>query len=130
MAQFSPLPFYLFPLAFFVFVRCSHGGVVLLVLRFSSLGSQEWRLLQLSFGGDLDSILQRRGLEYYDILRLPVVQINANCILFRFRSRMTDISGDVCARHQYAFDEPAFLVGSGNPSGVFLLLAPYAGESV
>ena len=27
-----------------------------------------------------------------------------------------------------AFDEPAFLVGSGNPSGVFLLLAPCWGE--
>ena len=34
---------------------------------------------------------------------------------------MTDISGDVCALHQYAFDEPAFLVGL---SGVLLLLAP------
>ena len=48
MAQFSSLPFYSFSLFFSLFFRCSHGVVVLLVLRFSSLGSQEWRLLQLS----------------------------------------------------------------------------------
>ena len=35
-----------FPILF-LFFRCSHGVVVLLVLWFSSLGSQEWRLLQL-----------------------------------------------------------------------------------
>ena len=75
--------------------------------------------------GDLELVSQRRGLEYYGILRWPAVQINA-CFL----SRMTIFCGDVFALYQYAFNEPAFLVGSKNPSGVFLLIAPSLGRTL
>jgi hypothetical protein len=74
-------------------------------------GSRVWVLKNGGFSsflrGTLESILQRRGLAYFDISKWPAVQINANRWFFRFRSRMTDISGDVCALHQYALYDSA-----------------------